>query len=191
MTCVRFRGVSAPRPGFVSGRFAHDAASLRDGGDTTIAVAPDTSRPLRLPCFDTPGTQLTFDVAPCRRPVQQVEEFQLVLRACLREQANHRQAVFGSGSGLPLRSLREIQHEVERICGGKPQPQRLSSHPVAVVKWVDGTLLDTGSGASSASTCSAVSAAGRFGAYRSCRRPCCLSSRSCKEIESHNTEILE
>ncbi len=48
-----------------------------------------------------------------------------------------------SGSDLPLRPIREIQAEVERICGGKPQPARLTDRPVAVVKWVDGTLLDT------------------------------------------------
>ena len=28
-------------------------------------------------------------------------------------------------------------------CGGKPQKPRLTEKPVAVVKWVDGTVLDT------------------------------------------------
>ena len=37
----------------------------------------------------------------------------------------------------------EIKAEVERICGGKPAKPRLLDHPVAVVKWVDGTVLDT------------------------------------------------
>ena len=46
-------------------------------------------------------------------------------------------------SDLPIRPLRDIQREVEGICGGKPQPARVSDHPVAVVKWVDGSLLDT------------------------------------------------
>src|ERR1700757_4564965 len=46
-------------------------------------------------------------------------------------------------SKLPIRSLREIKAEVERICGGKPAKPTLSERPVAVVKWVDGTLLDT------------------------------------------------
>jgi citrate lyase subunit alpha/citrate CoA-transferase len=47
------------------------------------------------------------------------------------------------GSTLRIRPLEEIQREVERICGGKPlRPQR-GSRPVAVVKWVDGTVLDT------------------------------------------------
>ncbi len=47
------------------------------------------------------------------------------------------------GSGLPIRPIQEIQAEVERICGGKPQKARFVRRPVAVVKWVDGTLLDT------------------------------------------------
>ncbi|HKQ62299.1 MAG TPA: citrate lyase subunit alpha [Candidatus Polarisedimenticolaceae bacterium] len=48
-----------------------------------------------------------------------------------------------SGSSLPLRPIAEIQAEVERLCGGKPQRPRVTDRPVAVVKWVDGTLLDT------------------------------------------------
>lgn len=47
------------------------------------------------------------------------------------------------GSKLPLRSLQEIKEEVERICGGKPQRPTHGDRPVAVVKWVDGTVLDT------------------------------------------------
>ncbi|HEY3175994.1 MAG TPA: citrate lyase subunit alpha [Candidatus Polarisedimenticolia bacterium] len=47
------------------------------------------------------------------------------------------------GSGLPIRPIQEIQAEVERICGGKPRKARFTQRPVAVVKWVDGTLLDT------------------------------------------------
>ena len=47
------------------------------------------------------------------------------------------------GSGLPIRPIEELQAEVEGICGGKPQRPQLSEEPVAVVKWVDGTLLDT------------------------------------------------
>jgi citrate lyase subunit alpha/citrate CoA-transferase len=46
------------------------------------------------------------------------------------------------GSGLPLRSLAELKAEAERICG-KPEGPRFTEKPVAVVKWVDGTLLDT------------------------------------------------
>src|SRR5450631_1294937 len=47
------------------------------------------------------------------------------------------------GKGLPIRSIEEIKAEVEQICGGKPAKPRLGDHSVAVVKWVDGTVLDT------------------------------------------------
>ena len=47
------------------------------------------------------------------------------------------------GSRLPIRPIQDIKAEVERICGGKPAKPTLSERPVAVVKWVDGTLLDT------------------------------------------------
>ncbi len=46
-------------------------------------------------------------------------------------------------SNLPIRPIEEIQKEVERICGGKPEKPRLGDRPVAVVKWVDGSVLDT------------------------------------------------
>jgi citrate lyase subunit alpha/citrate CoA-transferase len=48
-----------------------------------------------------------------------------------------------AGSDLPLRTIEELQAEVEWICGGKPQKPRLTDRPVAVIKWVDGTVLDT------------------------------------------------
>ncbi len=47
------------------------------------------------------------------------------------------------GAKLPIRPIGEIQKEVERICGGKPQRPKRSDRPVAIVKWVDGTVLDT------------------------------------------------
>jgi citrate lyase subunit alpha / citrate CoA-transferase len=47
------------------------------------------------------------------------------------------------GSSLPIRPFQDIKAEVERICGGKPAKPKLSDRPVAVVKWVDGTVLDT------------------------------------------------
>jgi citrate lyase subunit alpha/citrate CoA-transferase len=56
-------------------------------------------------------------------------------RTDLRERLRH--------STLPIRPLRELQAETEALLGGKPQPPRLRERPVAVVKWVDGTLLDT------------------------------------------------
>src|SRR5215813_6986758 len=47
------------------------------------------------------------------------------------------------GSSLPIRPIQDIKAEVERICGGKPASPKLTDNPVAVVKWVDGTVLDT------------------------------------------------
>lgn len=47
------------------------------------------------------------------------------------------------GRDLPIRDIRDIQSEVNQICGGKPRPPRRSGQVVAVVKWVDGTLLDS------------------------------------------------
>jgi citrate lyase subunit alpha/citrate CoA-transferase len=47
------------------------------------------------------------------------------------------------GSKLPLRSLAEIKSDVERICGGESQRPKRGDRPVAIVKWVDGTVLDT------------------------------------------------
>ena len=47
------------------------------------------------------------------------------------------------GSGLPIRPIQDIQKEVEGICGGKPRRPTFQERPVAVVKWVDGTVLDT------------------------------------------------
>ena len=47
------------------------------------------------------------------------------------------------GSKLPIRPIEDIKSEVERICGGKPQARKRGTSPVAVVKWVDGTVLDT------------------------------------------------
>src|SRR5271166_1463040 len=46
-------------------------------------------------------------------------------------------------SKLPIRPLQEIKAEVERICGGRPQRPRLGDRSVAIVKWVDGTVLDS------------------------------------------------
>ncbi|RPI42038.1 MAG: citrate lyase subunit alpha, partial [Bacteroidetes bacterium] len=44
-------------------------------------------------------------------------------------------------SGLPLKSLEALRIEAESICG-VPEPIDLEDRVVAVVKWVDGTLLD-------------------------------------------------
>jgi citrate lyase subunit alpha/citrate CoA-transferase len=47
-------------------------------------------------------------------------------------------------SDLPVRPVKEIQEEVIEICGGKPaRPVFKQNKVVAVVKWVDGTVLDS------------------------------------------------
>ncbi|MCK5739804.1 citrate lyase subunit alpha, partial [bacterium] len=46
-------------------------------------------------------------------------------------------------STLPIRPIAEIKAEVEEICGGKPTRPQLSDTPVAVIKWLDGTIIDT------------------------------------------------
>ncbi|MEI6695228.1 MAG: citrate lyase subunit alpha [Bacteroidota bacterium] len=45
-------------------------------------------------------------------------------------------------SSLPIRSIEELKAEGERICGKAAKP-KLSDEIVAVVKWVDGTILDS------------------------------------------------
>ena len=46
-------------------------------------------------------------------------------------------------SKLPVRPIQDIKAEVEKICGGTPARPKLGDRPCAVVKWVDGTVLDT------------------------------------------------
>jgi citrate lyase subunit alpha/citrate CoA-transferase len=47
-----------------------------------------------------------------------------------------------AGSDLPIRPIEDLKAELDRICGAPATPE-LSDEPVAVVKWVDGTILDT------------------------------------------------
>lgn len=47
------------------------------------------------------------------------------------------------GPDLPLEPLEPIEREVEAIVGGLPEPPAVTDKPVAVVRWVDGTVLDT------------------------------------------------
>ncbi|MDQ7008473.1 MAG: citrate lyase subunit alpha [Acidobacteriota bacterium] len=47
------------------------------------------------------------------------------------------------GSDLPIRPLEEIKAEVEGLCGGAPERPAITDEPVAVIKWVDGTVIDT------------------------------------------------
>jgi len=47
-------------------------------------------------------------------------------------------------SGLPIKSIQAIKKEVDEICGGKPAKPNLDKNEVvAIIKWVDGTVLDT------------------------------------------------
>jgi citrate lyase subunit alpha/citrate CoA-transferase len=46
------------------------------------------------------------------------------------------------GSGLPIKPMEELKVEIDRICG-KPEKAKSGDKPVAVVKWVDGTAIDT------------------------------------------------
>ncbi|MEW6074088.1 MAG: citrate lyase subunit alpha [Planctomycetota bacterium] len=48
------------------------------------------------------------------------------------------------GSRLPIRPIEDLKAEVERICGGKPRRPAPTRRPVAAIKWVDGTVIDTG-----------------------------------------------
>ncbi|MBD3288852.1 citrate lyase subunit alpha, partial [candidate division KSB1 bacterium] len=48
-----------------------------------------------------------------------------------------------SHSDLPIRTIEELKNEIEEICGGKPDKPKLGDKIVAVVKWVDGTVIDS------------------------------------------------
>jgi citrate lyase subunit alpha/citrate CoA-transferase len=45
------------------------------------------------------------------------------------------------GTGLPLKTLRELKEEAEKICG-IPQKPQFEKDIVAAIKWVDGTVID-------------------------------------------------
>jgi citrate lyase subunit alpha/citrate CoA-transferase len=47
------------------------------------------------------------------------------------------------GSGLPIRSIVEIKAEVDDLVGGPPAKPPLGDEIIGVVKWVDGTVLDS------------------------------------------------
>lgn len=47
------------------------------------------------------------------------------------------------GSSLPIRTIKEIYDEVVELCGVPKKPKVNKNKVVAVVKWVDGTLLDS------------------------------------------------
>jgi citrate lyase subunit alpha/citrate CoA-transferase len=47
-----------------------------------------------------------------------------------------------SGAKLPIRSIEDLKSDLDRLCG-VPAKVQSSEEPVAVVKWVDGTVIDT------------------------------------------------
>ncbi len=48
------------------------------------------------------------------------------------------------GSSLPIKSIKDIYKEVNEICGGKPEKPKLDKNKVvAIIKWVDGTVIDS------------------------------------------------
>ncbi|RLE33734.1 MAG: citrate lyase subunit alpha [Acidobacteria bacterium] len=47
-----------------------------------------------------------------------------------------------AGSDLPIKPIEELKAELDRICG-VPGKVEKTEDPVAVVKWVDGTIIDT------------------------------------------------
>ena len=46
-------------------------------------------------------------------------------------------------SGLPIRKIEEIKAEVDALVGGAPQKPKLTDEVIGVVKWVDGTVIDS------------------------------------------------
>jgi citrate lyase subunit alpha/citrate CoA-transferase len=45
---------------------------------------------------------------------------------------------------LPIKDIKQIKKEVDDICGGSPaKPKVNKDKVVAIVKWVDGTVLDS------------------------------------------------
>ena len=46
-------------------------------------------------------------------------------------------------SGLPIRPIEDIKNEVDILVGGQPQKPKVTDKVVGVVKWVDGTVLDS------------------------------------------------
>jgi citrate lyase subunit alpha/citrate CoA-transferase len=46
-------------------------------------------------------------------------------------------------SGLPIKPIKQIKNEIDEICGKPAQPKVDSKKVVAIIKWVDGTVLDS------------------------------------------------
>ncbi len=43
---------------------------------------------------------------------------------------------------LPIKTIQQLKEEAEQICG-KPEKIKFTDQPVAIIKWVDGTVIDT------------------------------------------------
>ena len=48
-----------------------------------------------------------------------------------------------AGSDLPIVDIRDLKAQVESLCGGPPAKPNLGDEVVAVIKWVDGTVIDS------------------------------------------------
>lgn len=46
-------------------------------------------------------------------------------------------------SGLPIKPIEQIKEEIEHLTGGQPERPELGEEDVAIIKWVDGTVIDT------------------------------------------------
>jgi citrate lyase subunit alpha/citrate CoA-transferase len=46
-------------------------------------------------------------------------------------------------SGLPIKSIKQIKNEIDEICGKPAQPKVDKEKVVAIIKWVDGSVLDS------------------------------------------------
>jgi citrate lyase subunit alpha/citrate CoA-transferase len=47
-----------------------------------------------------------------------------------------------SGTKLPIKTIRELKDEAEKICGGAPAKPKFGDKTIAAIKWVDGTIID-------------------------------------------------
>ncbi|NQV36799.1 MAG: citrate lyase subunit alpha, partial [Candidatus Marinimicrobia bacterium] len=45
--------------------------------------------------------------------------------------------------GLPIRTIEELKAEIDDLVGGPPAKPKLTDEVISVVKWVDGTVIDS------------------------------------------------
>ena len=46
-------------------------------------------------------------------------------------------------SGLPIRKIEDIKAEIDDLIGGPPAKPNLTKDVIGIVKWVDGTVIDS------------------------------------------------